>query len=257
MGLLNSFKKAYNKHGGAWFAVGAITLTVVEGITAYRAGKRSGQHPEWDTKQKVLNVAAPVAVGAADVACIAAGQHKNAGQIATLVSSQILNEKKRQQWMKKATEVVGEENMNKIRESMHPVNENDIRNYGDDIFLFIDDYTGAKTYSTIDDMRIAIDMFHEYYHREQCAAYGTWLEFAGFERFDGINNPVPVTCDIDGNAIAGLSDMKIGFNACRQWEDYNTDWIGIYIREHVNKETGQKYFTVDMDAYPMAKYDEY
>ena len=256
MGLLNSFKKAYNKHGGAWFAVGAITLTVVEGITAYRAGKRSGQHPEWDTKQKVLNVAGPVAVGAADVACIAAGQHKNAGQIATLVSSQILNEKKRQQWMKKATEVVGEENMNKIRESMHPVN--DIPNSNDGRFLYIDDFTGGKAFLTKQEWYEGVLEFQRLYAEQGYAAHGDLLKCCHFERFDGVTNPIPVTDDAEGNPLEALSDMDIGYNACKQWEDgWGTPWIDVRVEEAVNKQTGQIYYVQTTDMYPVANYMDF
>lgn len=258
MGLISRAKAAYTKHGAAGFTIAAIGFAIVEGIMAYRAGKRCGQHPEWTEKEKMMNVVAPVAAGAGTVVCIAASQHKNAGEIATLASSQLLNEKKRQQWIKKAEETLGKENIEKIKASMHPVKDEEVAPRPDGRILFIDDFTGARTYSTREEMLKAIDKFHAYYHTNQYAAYGKLLEYGKFERFDGVNRAIPISEDDEGNPLDGLSDMDIGFSSCKQWNDgWETDWIDVWIVDHVDPKSGNEYCTIETGMYPVANFMNY
>ena len=266
MGLFSGLKRAYAKHGGAWFAVAAVVGVVAEGVVAYRAGKRCGQHPEWTEKEKAMNIVAPVGIAVGTTVAIGAGQHKNAGEIATLMSTQLLNEKNRQKWVKNATDIIGEDNMKKIKESMRPVH--DVPKVDDDgRMLVIDDYTGAKSYLTYEEIYKGIDKFHAKYHTDGFASHGYLLECLKMERFDGKNNPLPLTEDDEGNlfevttddgTVIRLSDEDIGYSVWKQNEEgFGSDWIDIWPVEHEDKTTGNVYVTIELGMYPVAGYKNY
>lgn len=258
MGLFSSLRRTCSKYGSGALVVGALVSGASAIVLSYRAGKRAAQHPEWDTKEKAMNCIATGVAGGISAGCVIAGHSADSGKIATLMATQLLDEKKRQKFMKTAEEKIGKENIEKIKASMHPVKDEEVKPRSDGKILFIDDFTGAKTYSTCEQMWKAIDKFHQFYHTNQYAPYGKLLEYGGFERFDGVTNCIPITEDSEGNPLEGLSDMDIGFSSCKQWVDgYETDWIDVYIIDHVDPKTGNGFCTLEVSMYPVANFMEY
>lgn len=257
MGLFNGLKRAYAKHGSAWLAIAAVGGVIVEGVLAYRAGKRCGQHPEWTEKEKIMNCAGAAGAGVATVGAIAVGHRKDAGEIATLMSTQLLNEKNRQKWVKSATDIIGEENMKKIKQSMHPVNDIPVKTT-DGTVLVIDDLTGAKWYMNELDLWKGIDRAHEIYHSRGYISHGEMIRTCGCPiTFDGKRNPIPLSEDSEGNCLTGLSDDQIGYSTSKMWTDgYDSDWFSIYPVSCIN-DRGEEYFILETTMYPVANYKEY
>lgn len=258
MGLFSGLKRAYAKHGAAGFAIAAGIGVVVEGVLAYRAGKRCGQHPEWTDKEKAKNVIAPIGTGIATVTCIGASQHKNAGQIATLMSTQLLNEKNRNKWMNAAEKTIGKENLEKIKESMHPVKDEEVKPRVDGKMLVIDGYSGARGYGTLEEIWEGINKFQNVYHTDGYVPYGKLLEFCHLERIDGETRILPFgETDDEGVDLMGLSDMDIGYSSWYLGEmGYETDWIDIVPRIHTHAD-GSEYIVIEEDRAPIAQYESY
>ena len=254
--FIGAVSRGYQKYGAAGFALGAVGFVVVEGFTAYNAGKRAGQNPDMTVKEKAINIAAPVAAGAAAIGCIAMSEHKNAGQIATLVSANVFNEKKRKKLMENVENFVGKENMEEFKKSLHPVKSEDIpKDLKAGEYIFVDDYTGAKTKDTLINMMEARNIWQKMYRANGFASYGSWLEFAGFQRFS--KGSLPVSEDFDGNDLSNLGDEDIGFLSDMFYDaGYETDWIDINFVEN-KTDDGQIYYVVEFSCEPSAAYMNY
>lgn len=263
MGFINNVKHLYNKHGSAALTAAAIGFSVASSITSYFAGKKAGQNPEMTLKEKALNVAVPVVTEGLAVTSAIASNSKSSGQIAALMATQVLNDKKRKENIKKATEIIGEENMNKIKESMNPVHDIP-KQLPDGRMLTVDGYTGARGFGTIEDAWNGINQFQALYYKEGFAAYGKLLEFCNLERFDGEHTRLPFTVVLspieeeENVCLASeLSDMDIGYssyylNDC----GYESSWIDITPSIHTDVN-GNQYILIECDHDPIVYFEQF
>lgn len=257
MGLINSIKVAYNRHGSTTLTVIAAVGSVAGAVLAYNAGKRVGQNPKMTTKEKVLNVVPPVVAETVAITAGITAHATDAGKIAALATATLMDEKKRKKFMENAEKYIGKENLDKIKASMHPVDDIDnIPQRTDGKILFVDDVTGARSWNTKEEMYKAIDNWHAYYHSNQFVSWGKMLEYGGFERFDGKTRPLPFTEDAYGTKTIDMSDDDIGFRTDIQWEEgYGTDWIDVRLLDRTT-DKGTPYVLLDPEWYPYAGFME-
>lgn len=247
------FKKLvsiYNKHGAATCTVISGCLTAVSGVWAYRAGKRAGQHPEWTTEQKVMNVVGPAATGVGAVVFAVCAQKTNMAHIAALGIDNVMNEKKRQKLVQKATDVLGEENINRIKQSMHPEpKEEEMPPIGTEQFVFIDDFTGGRTLDSVEGMLRKIYRFQEMLHSTYIVTLGDWLELGGFDRYK--KGELPLTEDCEMESLKDLSDDDLGWSMDKILEYIGNDWMDIQLIE-CKKENGLVYYIIEFQMEPTA-----
>ena len=253
------FKKivnAWNAHGAATCTALSIGCVVVEGVWAYRAGKRAGQHPEWTTEEKIMNAVGPAATGAGAIVFAVCAQRKNMANLAMLAAEKVMDEKKRQKWLKNAKECIGEENLNKIKQSMHPEPkkeemqeaETKSEKVGQEMFVFVDDTTGAKTIDTVEGMLHKINSFQARLHSEYIVTLGEWLAIGGFERFK--KGELPLTADAELEELGKLSDDDLGWCMDTVYEFLGTGWMDVHLIECKN-EQGQLYYLVEFEVPPL------
>lgn len=240
--ITRTVSRAYNKYGAAGFTCAAIVCVAVEGITAYRAGKKIGQNPDMNTKDKLLTVLPAIGSGFGAAACAIASQSKNAGQISALVSQTILDKKKSKATMEKVEEFIGKDNMDKFKASFHPDVEVPMTiDVGQ--FLFVDDQTGARRVATLEEMMQARHEFLLKYMHEGHATHGDWLDIAGFQRFG--KGELPITCDEEGVSCINLSDEDVGYSVDRLLEyGYESGVFDIDFVRCIN-EKDEEFYLVD------------
>lgn len=258
MGLFSSVRRLASKYGSTALTIGTIVSGVTAVVLSYRAGKRAGQHPEWDTKEKVMNCVATGAAEAVSVGCAVAAHREDSGKIATLMATQLLDEKKRQKMIRTLEDKIGKENLDKIKASMHPVKDEEVKPREDGRLLVIDHFSGAKGYGTIDEVWSGINKFQNMYQTDGYIPYGKLLKFCNLERIDGQKHVFPYgeTDDL-GVDLMGLSDMEIGYSSYYLGEmGYETDWIDIVPEIHTNAN-GDKYILIVADHNPIAQYENY
>lgn len=258
MGLFSSVRRLASKYGSTALTIGTIVSGVTAVVLSYRAGKRAGQHPEWDTKEKVMNCVATGAAEAVSVGCAVAAHREDSGKIATLMATQLLDEKKRQKMMRTLEDKIGKENLDKIKASMHPIKDEEVEPREDGRLLVIDEFTQARGYGTIDEVWNGINKFQTMYHTDGYIAYGKLLEFCNLERIDGKNRILPYgETDDEGVDLMGLSDMDIGYSSYYLGEmGYDTDWVDIIPTIHRSAD-GYEYILIVTDHYPIAQYETY
>lgn len=245
--MFKKIVKEWNAHGAACCTVLSVGFTVIEGVWAYRAGKRAGQHPEWTTEEKIMNVVGPAATGAGAIVFAVCAQKTNMAHIATLAAENVMNEKKRQKFIKKAEEVVGKENIDKIKQSMHPEPKKEEIPIGTNEYLFIDDTTGAKTVDTIENMYENINRFQMKLHTQPYVTLGDWLEIGGFEHFK--KGSLPITEDCELSSLEDKGDDDLGWCVDKLWEYLDRGWMSIYLVP-CTREDGSTYYIIDFEVPP-------
>lgn len=253
--LTRTVSHYYNKYGAAGFTCAAIVAVVVEGVTAYRAGKKIGQNPNMDTKDKILTVLPAAGSGIVAASCAIASQSKNAGQISALVSQTILDKKKSKATMEKVEEFIGKDNMDKFKASFHPDVEIEPMKIDVGEFLFVDDQTGARVVRTLEEMQEARYQFMMEYMRNGTISHGRWLEIAGFNRFG--KGDLPQTFDCEGKGLLDLSDEDVGYSVTKFLEyGYETGAFDIDFVRCVNSND-EEYYLVDFKEQFSADYLNY
>lgn len=244
--VLNKATDLYNNYGAAGFAFGAVTLIVVEGVTAYNAGKKVGQNPNMSTKDKMWTIAPAVLSGAGAAACVIGSQAKNAGTIAAMSTSYISNENKRKEFKEKAEKYIGKENLEKIQRGFKPYPEENEIELKEDEFMVVDDISGDKVAMTLDEIYRRLNEVNRRYRVQ--GGYLSWNDYFEIMGFTPIEDPskMPVTEDDFGEGVKGYTGEDIGWSSAVLSEcQYEDDWIDFNVVKRVAPSTGKVSYLIE------------
>ena len=253
MGVFRNIGKAarhiWNVHGSTILTASSWGFTGIATITAYRFGKREGQHPSEKPKDWLIQASLPAGAAVASMACSGISHYKDAATIGALVAETAFNDKKRKEMMKDIEDFVGKENMDKFRQSLHPepVIPNDIP---EDKFVWIDDLTGSKTIASLAEIVEAEYAVNRLNRERGYVSLGDWYEFANFPHVK--KGDLPLSEDDYGISLNGCGDEDLGWTEYAQGT-YGYSWIDFKHVECKDKD-GKVYYIIEYPWPPHADY---
>ena len=252
--VLNKATDFYNSYGSALFAGGAVALIVVEGVTAYNAGKKIGQNPNMSKKDKAWTLASTFLSGAAAIGCVAASQAKNVGPIATMSAHYVSSEEKRNEIKEKAEKYIGKENVEKIKRGFKPYpdekKETEISNPIEELkegeFFVVDDISGNSATMTLEEIYKKLEEVHKRYLVQ--GGYLSWNDYFETMGFEKIVDPkkMPVSEDDFGDSVKNLTGEDVGWSSMILSESgYEYDWIDFNVVKRINPVTNKESYLIE------------
>ena len=243
--------KHFHQYGRNYLTAGAVIFAGVEGVLAYKAGKKEGQDPSKTPQEWFKRIAGAAGSFALSATCAITGNAKAGEQIALLVAGNMLDKKKRQEFVNEVKETIGEEALDDIKKKIHGnvVIKEEEKVSGK--VLIVDDVSGARNWSTKEEFFEKLLCLNENYMSPWSRGYLSHREVLEKLGWSKESIPTdPIYTESDGTQVR-IDD--IGYNSYTLAEDYEMTMINARLIEG-NDGNNNKYYLVDWIVDPWVGY---